>query len=116
MSRFDGARRGRIAVWTGAALAWGTAVTLAGQEPAQAGADNAETAPSVAIEAEDTLAPPVPTMPEKGLVIIRYRPSVSAAPEVQTVYVRQAAPRSAAPSPAPLAPSPAAPAPRSGGS
>lgn len=112
MSRFDGARRGRIAVWTGAALAWGTAVTLAGQEPVQADSDSTETAPLVTTET--TVLSPLPAMPDKGLVIIRYQPSVASAPEVRTVYVQQAAP-AAAPSSAP-APAPAAPAPRSGGS
>lgn len=114
MSRFDATRRGRIAVWTGAALAWGTAVTLAGQEPVLAGAESAPTPTSV--ETETTVVGSVPTMPDQGLVIIRYQPSVAPAPEVRTVYVQQAAPqtstRSAAPTPAPAS----APAPKSSGS
>lgn len=112
MSRFDDARRGRIAVWTGAALAWGTAVTLAGQKPLPAEADASEIPPPVTTET--TVLAPVPTLPDKGLVIIRYQPSVAPAPEVRTVYVQQAAPaaaRSSTPAPAP-----SAPAPRSGGS
>lgn len=115
MSRFDAGRRGRIAVWTGAALAWGTAVTLAGQEPAQAGAQATEPPPS--LDVTNSVVPPLPTMPDEGLVIIRYQPSVTESPEVRTVYVKQAAPangsRAAAPTPAPAAP---APAPQSGGS
>jgi hypothetical protein len=112
VSRFDGARRGQIAVWTGAALAWGTAVTMAGQEPVQAGAETTEAPPSMTTET--TVLIPLPALPDDGLVIIRYEPSVTVAPEVRTVYVQQSAPavpRSSSPSPAP-----AAPAPRSGGS
>ena len=112
MSRFDGARRGRIAVWTGAALAWGTAVTLAGQEPVQAEADATEIPPSVT--ADSAVLNPLPALPDDGLVIIRYQPSVTVAPEVRTVYVQQATP--AAARPASPDPAPAAPAPRSGGS
>lgn len=112
MSRFDSARRGRIAVWTGAALAWGTAVTVAGQEPAQAGADATDVPPAMTEEA--TVLSPMPALPHKGLVIIRYQPSVSNEPEVRTVYVQPAVPAAGRPSSA--APAPAAPAPRSGGS
>ena len=111
MSRFNGARRGRIAAWTGAALAWGTAVTLAGQEPVQAEPEATEIPPSVTTESN--VLSPLPAPPDKGLVIIRYEPSVTETPEVRTVYVQQAAPavpRSSSPAPAP------APAPKSGGS
>lgn len=112
MSRFDGARRGRIALWTGAALAWGTAMTLAGQEPATAEAD--ATATPTSVTTETTVLSSVPALPDKGLVIIKYQPSDTPAPEVQTVYVQKPAPAAARPS-AP-APAPAAPAPRSSGS
>lgn len=109
MSRFDAARRGRIAVWTGAALAWGTAVTLAGQRPMPADADHDEIPPVVT--EESSALSPLPALPDGGLVIIRYRPSMTSAPEVRTVYVQGAAP--AAP---PATAAPATPAPRSGGS
>lgn len=116
MSRFDASRRGRIAVWTGAALAWGTAVTLAGQEPVQAESDSPQTATSVTTET--TVPAPVPALPDQGLVIIRYQPSVEEAPEVRTVYVQQAAPAGTRPSASASAPAPAAsaPAPKSSGS
>ena len=114
MSRFDAARRGRIAVWTGAALAWGTAITLAGQEPVQAEAESTETPASVTTET--TVLSPIPAPPDKGLVIIRYQPSVTTTPEVRTVYVQQAAPIATRPATSTPAPTPAAPAPRSGGS
>jgi hypothetical protein len=112
VSRFDAARRGRIAVWTGAALAWGTAVTLAGQQPVQAEADRTENPPSVTTET--TVASSIPALPDQGLVIIRYQPSVTVQPEVRTVYVQQAVP--AAPQSSAPAPASAAPSPRSGGS
>ena len=112
MSRFDGARRGRIAVWTGAALAWGTAVTLAGQEPVQGGDAAVEIPPPVTTAS--AVLSPLPALPDKGLVIIRYRPSRTDQPEVRTVYVRQAAPAVARP--ASPAPAPGGPAPTSGGS
>lgn len=111
MSRFDAGRRGRIAVWTGAALAWGTAVTLAGQEPVQAEADSTETPSSVTTET--TVLSSLPALPGQGLVIIRYQPSLAPAPEVRTVYV-QAAPAVAARSSAPASGS--APSPKSSGS
>jgi hypothetical protein len=114
VSRFDAGRRGRIAVWTGAALAWGTVATLAGQEPVQAGVDDAETPPSVTMETP--VLSPVPALPDQGLVMIRYRPSVTATPEVRTVYVQQAVPAATRPSASAPAPTPTAPAPRSGGS
>jgi hypothetical protein len=111
VSRFDDARRGRISVWTGAALAWGTAVTLAGQEPVQADAEVAEN--PLSMTTETTVLSPLPALPDGGLVIIRYEPSATVAPEVRTVYVQQAAP---APSSSSPSPAPEAPAPRSGGS
>lgn len=114
MSRFDATRRGRIAAWTGAALAWGTVVTLAGQEPVQADADSAEAPPSVTTDT--TVLSSIPALPDQGLVVIRYQPSVSEAPEVRTVYVQQAAPAAARPSASAPAPAPSAPTPRSSGS
>ncbi|MGD2043164.1 MAG: hypothetical protein PVJ28_05880 [Acidimicrobiia bacterium] len=114
MSRFDATRRGRIAVWTGAALAWGTALTLAGQEPVQAGTDSAE--PPTSVETENTVVGSIPTLPDQGLVIIRYQPSVASAPEVRTVYVQQAAPQAPTRSAAPTAAPASAPAPKSSGS
>lgn len=115
MSRFDATRRGRIAVWTGAALTWGTAVIMAGREPAQAGTTDSSTTTS-AVEAEDATTGSIPTQPEKGLVIIRYKPAPTEAPDIQTVYVQErVAPKQSA-NPVRSAPAPAAPAPRSGGS
>lgn len=94
MSRFDTARRVRILAWTGAALAWGTAVTLAGLEPS-----SAEVASPPAPNPFDSAVLPasqvavMPNMPPSGLVILRYQPSEESSPEVRTVYVQQKAPR-----------------------
>lgn len=119
MSRFDAARRGRIAVWTGAALAWGTAATLANNQPAQAEPPSAQPTTTTSVEAEATSLGAMPAMPSKGLVIIRYQPSPEETPEVRTVYVQQQAPSRSAPAAASPAPAPKAapaPAPKSGGS
>jgi len=114
MSRFDTARRGRILAWTGAALAWGTAVTIAWLEPANAEATSATvTTPSTsAVETASQMAV-MPNLPVQGLVILRYQPSVDSTPEVRTVYVQQKAAQ--APGGAPAQPAPA-PEPRSSGS
>ena len=114
MSRFDTARRGRILAWTGAALAWGTAVTIGGLEPANAEAIT----PLVDTPSASAVLPASQVrlcrnLPLQGLVILRYRPSVDSTPEVRTVYVQQKAPP--APSAAPAQPT-SAPAPQSSGS
>lgn len=122
MSRFDPARWGRIVTWTGAALAWGTAVAIAGLKPTEAAAttEPSTTAPPpTTTEVAATQHELMPSQPSDGLVILRYRPSADEAPEVQTVYVRKKAPATsdapkASPQPAPSPP--VAPAPRSNGS
>jgi len=115
MSRFDTARTGRILAWTGAALAWGTAVTIAGLGPADAGAASppltTPASPTAVVPASQVAA--MPTPPARGLVILRYQPSVESTPEVRTVYVKQQEPAAAG---AALTPSAPAPAPRSSGS
>lgn len=114
MSRFDATRRGRIAVWTGAALTWGTAVILAGKEPAQAG--TSDPSPRSTVEAEDVTTGSIPAQPDQGLVIIRYKPSATEAPDIQTVYVQKPVAPKQTTAPVRSAPAPAPPAPRSGGS
>lgn len=116
MNRFDGSRKGRIAVWTGAALAWGTVLTAAGQDNAGVGAAVVATPEPNTLAEEMALHAPLPTPPSQGLVIIRFQPPKEQTPEVQTVYVRQKSTTKQNP-PAPgAAPSAAAPAPSSGGS
>ncbi len=123
MSRFDGTRRGRIAIWTGAALAWGTAVTMGYARNAQAAPEDSPTTTSPAVEVDSPAQAAVPAQPADGLMIIRFQPAPDEKPPVRTVYVQQAAPKvAAAPAPAaqaaPAAPAPkaAAPAPKSSGS
>ncbi len=109
MSRFDASRRSRILTWTGAAVAWGTVVTIAGLE-----SDNAvvvDVRPTM-IEIPATQIAAMPNPPARGLVILRYKPSAEASPEVRTVYVRQ---QTAPASTGPVAATPP-PAPRSSGS
>lgn len=105
MSRFDATRRARIAAWTGAALAWGTVVAVVGQRQATTESVLAEPDPATVTSAQDVAA--IPTMPEKGLVIIRYEPSAESAAEVRTVFTPQAAPAPAAQPAAAPAPAPA---------
>jgi hypothetical protein len=113
MSRFDSSRRGRILAWTGAALAWGTAVTMAVLEPEMSAASTstapAPPAASGVVPASQVAAMPAP--PAQGLVILRYQPSVDTTPEVRTVYVQQKAPQAAT-----AVSATAAPAPQSSGS
>lgn len=108
------ARRSRIAAWTGAALAWGTALTISVLEPGSAQANvqapNSQPPTSAVVPASQVAA--MPTPPARGLVILRYQPSSESSPEVRTVYVQQKAPQASKPAPAPAP----APAPRSGGS
>lgn len=115
MSRFTPSRRNRVLAWTGAALAWGTAVTAARLEPARAQTD--AQAPSTPVVAETATQAAMPAQPIGGLVILRYQPHEEAAPPVKTVYIKKQAPAAATKAPAATpAPKPAAPAPKSRGS
>lgn len=110
MSRFTPTRRNRILAWTGAALAWSTAVTAARLEPARAQSE--PPAPTAQVN-ETTTQAAVPAQPVGGLVILRYKPQPEVAPSVRTVYVKKQAPSpTVAPKPTPKP----APAPRSRGS
>lgn len=118
MSRFSSARRRSILAWTGAALAWGTAVTTGKLEPIRATSEPSTSPPSTVAERVPVETTPVPNPPEKGLVILRYSPSVSQEPEVQTVYVRRTVTVSSGPvaSSSSAAPAKSTPAPKSSGS
>lgn len=109
MSRFDTGRRLKIAVWTGAALAWGTTTAMAAQRTADARAGQEEN-PVVPAQLviEKVAATPIPTLPEGGLVILRFQPPPEVPQEVRTVRVQ-------APSQPPPATS-GAPQPKSSGS
>ncbi|HSK07046.1 MAG TPA: hypothetical protein VK990_05960 [Acidimicrobiia bacterium] len=88
MSRFDQGRWNRILVWTGATLAWGTALVGARAEPAQV-ADSVP--PSQGQVAADSARAGMPTPPSQGLVILRFTPVKTPEPEVVTVSVTRAA-------------------------
>jgi hypothetical protein len=96
MSRFDGGRWNRILIWTGAALAWGTAlVTARIDENAQP-----EARPTEGQVATVSPQAGMPVSPAHGLVILRFTRVESPEPEVITVNVgRTGSPRPAAPGP-----------------
>jgi len=73
VSRFDASRRNRILVWTGAALAWGTAATMAGHGPVTT--NTGVPLPPDPVAADAPGAPAMPQAPSGGLVVIRYQPS-----------------------------------------
>lgn len=108
MKRFGVSRWNRILVWTGAALAWGTAFIAARAEPARTEAGKVESTAPTTVTTQAIL----PEAPARGLVVIRYTPIDQPVPEVRRVYVQ--APSS--PARAASAPSQAAPAPSSSGS
>lgn len=117
MSRFDPPRRNRLLVWTGAALAWGAALTAAKLEPLRA--EPAQPViPQPVVELETTQMASLPKPPAGGLVILRYTPTEMPPAEVRTVYVKQSSPARSSPSvTAPNAtPKASAPTPKSGGS
>jgi hypothetical protein len=111
MSRFDGGRWNRILVWTGAALAWGSALIAA----------RIEERPQI-----ESIKPPegqiasvtpqagMPVSPAQGLVILRFTPETPQA-DVTTVDVGRAT-SSRPPAPAPAVTPQPAPEPSSSGS
>lgn len=94
MSRMPLSRLARIGAWTGAALAWGTtglvvrAVAVQSQDAA-AEPDNSSTSTT-------SVEPALPTVPEGGLVVLRFTPATTPPQEVivETKYV-QTKPKSA---------------------
>jgi hypothetical protein len=111
MSRFDQGRWNRILVWTGATLAWGTALVAARAEPVQV---TDSVPPADGQVATDSTQAVMPTPPSQGLVILRFTPVEIPEREVVTVGVTRAV---AAPAPAqPAVASRPAPEPSSSGS
>ena len=111
MSRFDQGRWNRILVWTGATLAWGTALVAARAEPVQV---TSPVPPAEGQVATDSPQAAMPTPPSHGLVILRFTPVEAPGREVVTVNVTRAA---ASPPPAqPAAAAPPVPEPSSSGS
>lgn len=110
MSRFDQGRWNRILVWTGATLAWGTALVAARAEPAQVTGSVPPAAGQVVADSRQAV---MPTPPSQGLVVLRFTPVTAPEPEVVTVRVT----RAASPAPAqPVAAAQPAPQPSSSGS
>ena len=118
-------RWAKIAAWTGAALAWGTtaiavasnvSATATVEEPIQPQAIEPPTTTSTTT----TTMAPIPDMPERGLVVVRYTPVPPPPPQVVTRTVVVAGSSggggggSAAPAPVAAAPAVSAPAQSSG--
>ena len=92
-----------IVAWTAASVAWGTAlVATANAAPeAEDGVEGPAPDPVVIVEPQERIVlAPVPTMPESGLVVLRYTPSEK--PEAQVVVRRVvvSSPGGGSPSPA----------------
>ena len=70
-----------ISAWTGAAVAWGTAaVSVAAANP---DVQAEEVVPTTEVAAQTTtVLASVPTMPDSGLVVVRYTPVARPEPEV----------------------------------
>lgn len=101
MSRFAQGRWSRILIWTGAALAWGTALIASRQQPTAT--SDPEPGPDTTQVATASSRPSIPRPPDTGLVVIRYTPVEAPVPVVQTVVVnRQVAASVVASSPAPV--------------
>jgi len=112
LSRFDASRWNRILIWTGAALAWSTAVIVSWLEPARE--LDAGLPGTVATETTDSsLQAIMPSPAPQGLVILRFTPVDAPQPEVRTVFVNRP---SGGTSSSPAASPQAAPEPASSGS
>jgi len=87
VSRFDDGRWSRILIWTGAALAWVTAVIAAREAPAE----SSDPEPIAGIEQIQIVSPQpaIPLPPAPGLVVLRYTAVETPLPEVRTVLVDQ---------------------------
>lgn len=92
MSRFDQGRWNRVVVWTGAALAWGSAFVATRLEPERDAPQ--EPAPAAA-QVDDEMRAPFPVLPAQGIVVIRQAGSTAPVPAA-------AADPQPSPSPAPV--------------
>ncbi len=114
MARLPISRVAGIAAWSAASVAWGTAaVAVANHSTEPAETEPVEAAPVVAPD-HPTVAEqaPMPTMPEGGLVVLRYTPSDVPEAEVVVRRVVVSAPSSGGGSaPAASAPAASSPAP-----
>ncbi len=119
LKRLFPTRWAKILAWTGASLAWGTTLIAVAANAAATDAVEQPEAP-VAIDPPTTTTVatttvPIPDMPERGLVVVRYTPVPPPPPQVVTRTVVVAgpsggggggstAPAAAAPAPAVSAP------------
>jgi hypothetical protein len=90
LKRLFPTRWAKILAWTGASLAWGT--TLIAVAANAAATDTAEQpvtpvaidAPTTTTVVTTTTTAPMPDMPERGLVVVRYTPVPPPPPQVVT--------------------------------
>ncbi len=83
--RLPATRIAGIVAWTAASVTWGTALVAAATTvPApQQTTEGTDPEPIVLIDSKDQEAlAPLPTMPESGLVVLRYTPSEKPEPQV----------------------------------
>jgi hypothetical protein len=93
MSRISG-----IIAWTAASVTWGTAVVaVVNETPAgDVKAMGAMMSPPP-IEVQEEVLAPVPTLPESGLVVLRYTPVERPKPKVVVRTVTKSSPSGSAP-------------------
>jgi hypothetical protein len=70
-----------ITAWTGAAVAWGTAVVSVAAANPDVQTEEQDPIAEVAAQTTTVLAA-VPTMPDSGLIVVRYTPVARPEPEV----------------------------------
>lgn len=92
-----------IAAWTAASVAWGTAIVAAANvQPvplvAEPDAVGSSDSPTTTMHPEQLAA--LPTMPENGLVVVRFTPTELPAPKV-TIRRVATSPATSTPAPAP---------------
>ena len=87
--RLPATRIAGILAWTAASVAWGTALVATANALPQAEelAEGTDPDPIILVEPNEQFAlAPLPTMPESGLVVLRYTPSEK--PEARVVVRR----------------------------
>jgi len=83
-ARLPASRIAGIAAWTAASVAWGTAaIAVANEAPGAATKALDVTQRPLPVEIQHEMLAPIPTLPESGLVVLRYTPVER--PEAKTV-------------------------------
>jgi len=95
--RMPAARAAGIAAWTAASVTWTTAVVALANVPQEPSALTpvAEHAAALPVEQQEAVLEAVPTLPDSGLVVLRYTAAERAEPEVIVRRVVTAAPTGA---------------------